>query len=212
MTTPAARLPAQDTPPTVCLFVCGILTVPGAAGNWTGRAVTWTHLHTPHKAEKVEYYTGPVSRIAGDTRRATKLVRTLERYLAAGWRIILAGHSNGCDVILDALQMMAWPQIHALHLISAACEADFTRNGLNAAGRRIGHLSIYVAEKDWALVLADTLAGRWLGYGCLGKRGPLNATGRSAPDRVVRQPIGHGEWFSTARFDETLRMITSPFS
>lgn len=196
-------------PPTVFLFVNGILTVPGRATNWTGRAVTWTHLHTPHRAEKIEYFTGPVGRFLGNTARAEKLKHTLEFYRRQNWRVVLVGHSNGCDVILDALSLMAWPPIHSVHLISAACEADFSRNGLNAAGSRIQHLHVYIAEKDWALVLADTLAGRLLGYGVLGKKGPLNATPQAEPDVIVKAPIGHGGWFDDEHFDGTLQRITS---
>lgn len=205
----AAPQISADSAPTVCLFVNGILTVPGHADNWTGRAVTWTHLHTPFKAEKIEYYTGPISRFFGDRARAYKLVRTLEFYLAEGWRIILVGHSNGCDVILDALTWLAWPRIHAVHLISAACEADFSRNGLNAAGSRIGHLGVYIADRDWALVLADTLPARLLGYGVLGKNGPRNATVAASPDRIIHGDFGHGGWFVRPQFNHTMRWVTS---
>jgi pimeloyl-ACP methyl ester carboxylesterase len=195
-------------PPTIYIFVNGILTIPAHADNWTGRAVTWVQLNTSHKAEKVEYFTGIVSRWIGDGARARKLAKTIKFYLAKQWRIVLVGHSNGCDVILDALQLLAWPHIHGVHLISAACEADFGKNGLNAAGSRVGHLSIYIAERDWALMLADTLPARLLGYGVLGKDGPKNSTWKAEPDRVVRRDFGHGGWFTEKQFDATMRLVT----
>ncbi|HYF33994.1 MAG TPA: hypothetical protein VD994_01785 [Prosthecobacter sp.] len=193
---------------TVCLFVNGILTVPGDADNWTGKAVTWTHLHTPFRAEKIEYLSGAtLGRLLGQRRRAERLAHTLRFYVARGWRIVLAGHSNGCDVILDALHAMGWPRIAELHLISAACEADFSRNGLNAAALagRVGGVTVYVAERDWALKLAATATGRLLGYGTLGKTGPVNA---EAAVEIVRRDFGHGGWFSESELPATLNRIT----
>jgi len=189
---------------TVFIYVNGILNFPADSENWNGRAVTWTHLHTPHRAEKIEYYVGPISRALGQRKRARKLIRTLAFY--DGWKIILVGHSNGCDVILDALSYMAWPKIHAVHLISAACEADFNSNGLNDAGDQIGSVHVWIAEWDFALKLADTYTGRFLGYGSLGRSGPLNYI--NAPAVKMGKCFGHSEWFSWRNFHQTMSSIT----
>jgi len=202
--------PFTSAPPrTVFIYVNGILTFPGESDNWNGKAVTWTHLRTPHRAEKVEYYVGPVSRALGQKKRAEKLTKTLRYY--EGWEIILAGHSNGCDVILDALRAASWPRLQALHLVSGACDADFDRNGLNVAmgGGRIGRVSVWVAGKDGALKLANTSIGRLLGYGPdgpLGMMGPLHAL---EPVAIVREPaFGHSDWWAPENLDESLAIIT----
>lgn len=197
----------------VFIYVCGILTFPGVARNWTGRAVTWTHLHTPSKAEKIEYFVGPISRVLGQGFRAGKLLSTLEFY--TGWQIHLIGHSNGCDVILDALAAAenrggGFPRIHSLHLISAACSADFEHVRLNefVADRKIRHLHVWIAGKDNALALADTFTGRALGYGALGRSGPLN--NRVPFEQIHRPAFGHSDWFSEENFDATMQILTAP--
>lgn len=185
---------------TVFIFVNGILTMPGASDNWNGKAVTWTHLHTPFRAEKVEYLVRPIGRILGQRKRAEKLAKTLTFY--AGWSIVLVGHSNGCDVILDALASLDWPRIEELHLVSAACEADFNENGLNKYPAAIGRVCVYVAGKDWALTLAKSQLGRLLGYGALGKTGPVNA--RRAPEVITRPEFGHGDWFTPTHLNDSM--------
>jgi hypothetical protein len=187
----------------VVIYVNGILTIPGNGRNWTGRAVTYTHLHADDLyAEKLEYFVGVLGRSLGQAGRAAKLATMLRYY--EGWEITLVGHSNGCDVILDALRSMGWPEIHALHLISGACDPDFDKNGLNASGRRIGRICVYIAGADWALSLASTWAGKLLGYGDLGRRGPVNA--RRLVE-VVREPFGHSDWFADERLDETMAFV-----
>lgn len=189
---------------TVFILVNGILTFPGESDNWNGKGVTSIHLHTPHRAEKIEYFVGPFSRVLGQKERARKLIKTLSYY--QGWDIVLVGHSNGCDVILDALVEMGWPRIEALHLISGACEADFNKNGLNANQGQIGQVYVYVAGKDWALRLADTFTGRLFGYGALGKSGPVNAERWVVT--VCEPEFGHPTWFDDDHFETTMRMLT----
>jgi len=189
----------------VFLFVNGILTRPGASENWTARAVTWTHIHTPFKAEKVEYFTSVLARPLHNRHRSEKLAHTLDFYLRNGFEVTIAAHSNGADVALDALQSRAWPKIKALHLISAANEADFDKNGLNKSLDRIADLHVWIAEKDWALALASTLPGKLLGYGTLGRRGPVNAR---RPVNVRRASFGHGDWFAPDQLDHSMQFIT----
>lgn len=196
-------------PRTVYIYVPGILTKPGEAKNWCGRAVTRTHLDHPGVcAEKVEYWTRALLRPIGQKGRADKLAKVLHYYRAAGWRIVLVGHSNGCDVILDALRDMGWPRIEALHLVSAACEADFRKNGLNEFGSSIGRIVVYIAGKDFALRMAGWLPGRWLGYGVLGKVGPQNVRA-GLKIAIIREPLyGHSDWFTDANFQGTMELLT----
>lgn len=195
---------------TIFIYVPGIHTTPGAAYNWCGRAVTWTQLRTPYKAEKVEYLTTALTRPFRQRGRAHKLQRTLRFYHS--WDIHLVGHSNGCDVIVDALRSLQadggdFLRIKALHLISAACDRDFKRNGLNLWFDRIDRLAVYVARRDRALDKADTWLGRLLGYGTLGKHGPTNA---KMPVEMVYRSFGHSDWFAPDRFDIMMRALTGP--
>ena len=114
------------------------------------------------------------------------------------------GHSNGCDVIADALAMAGQPPIRSIHLISAACKADFTRNGYNEVNTK--YISIYIAEKDGALKLAGTKLGRLFGYGVLGKTGPKKVRS-GLLTTITHRPFGHSDWFAGEHFKETMRMI-----
>lgn len=190
--------------------VNGILTRPGEARNWTGRAVTWTHLHTDAKAEKVEYWAGPLDRIFGQKARAQKLYKTLSYY--AGHQLTLSGHSNGCDVILDMLRDYPdCPRIGRLNLVSAACESDFDKNGLNdhLIGGHVGEVRVFCGGQDKALALAHTWAGRLLGYGTLGLDGPQHVAPEVA-DRVgclTWTQWGHSTCWEDAHFDQTMREL-----
>ena len=161
---------------TIYLFVNGIATWPGNFTNWNKRAVTFTHTRTPHKAEAFEYFCTPLTRPFREDERAKHFARAVREYSRRGWRIICVGHSNGCDVILDGLKRADWPHVEAVHLVCGACEADFSKNGLNYA-LHFGHIQtvyVYNAQKDWALPLAHTLPGKILGYGTLGLDGALH--------------------------------------
>lgn len=186
----------------IYIYVNGILTWPGDARNWNGRAVTWTHTMTDHKAEKIEYYVGPISRAFGQKKRAEKLARTLEFY--QGWDIVLVGHSNGCDVILDTLRAHPEIRVYELHLISAACETNFGRNGLNARPQL--PVTVWIAQQDRAMKWAALKPARWLGYGIMGKVGAQNVADRDRV-QVVIENFGHSDWFSEAELPTTMARI-----
>lgn len=185
--------------------------MPGEARNWTGRAVTWTQIHREAKAEKVEYFATAIGRVFGQRRRAYKLARTLEFY--KGWDITLVGHSNGCDVIVDALRdyPARIPKLNQVHLLSAACEADFYKNGLNVAilKRWVDRVFVYLAGQDVWLRLAHSHLGALLGYGTLGLHGPLNvALDCEDHIKVLTEPdYGHSDWWTRANFERTMTAI-----
>ncbi len=192
-------------PKQVCIYVPGILTWPGDADNWDGRAVTWTHNHTDRRAEKVEYFCGPIGRAFGQFSRIKKLYRTLDHY--RDWEITLVGHSNGAAVILGCLQSPI-PHIANLHLVCGACESNFNKNGINSSllVKRIGKVFVYIGHKDLALRLAHTIPGKLLGYGTLGLHGPINVAPQLA-DRVGRldwNEFGHSTCWHTKQFDRTM--------
>jgi hypothetical protein len=188
----------------VFVFVCGILTQPGASANWTGRAVTWTHTRMRDRcAEKVEYFTSALMRPFGQRDRAERLAKVVGAYLANDWRVTIAAHSNGADVALDALDELGFPELDGLHLISAACSADARKSGLNQVRARV--VSVWIGGRDWALQLAATVPGLFLGYGQLGRKGPENLT---RPCEIIHEPrFGHSDWFHAEAFDDTMRRV-----
>jgi pimeloyl-ACP methyl ester carboxylesterase len=188
---------------TIYIFVNGILTFPGDSRNWTGRAVT--HCITNGiLAEKFEYLSGPgLTRSAFQRNRAAAFARMLSFY--EDWNLHLIGHSNGADVILDALAMRGWPRLSSLHLFSPACDEDCDKSGLNSV--RTAATFIYIAEKDWALRLGGSPVGRFFGFGRLGLAGPVNYHS-PAPYHILRKPnYGHDTWFDSIAWEETMARI-----
>ncbi len=220
---------------TILLCVPGINTFPGDAKNWNLRAGTWVNRAAPAagcRAQSIEYFCGPLGRAFGQQRRALNLCELLTAY--AGWEIHLVAHSNGAAVTLLALELAGWPPVAALHLVSAACGADFWANGLNQAlgavrpdtaapqllekvrlrqappARRLGSVGrvlVYSGGKDRALRLASGWLGRALGYGVLGLHGPQNVAPEIA-DRVgvLNWPeYGHSTCWAAELFDQTMK-------
>jgi len=186
------------------LYVNGILTFPGESKNWTGRAVTWTHEHSDHQAEKIEYFAGPIGSRIHQAERAEKLQKTLAHYTKDN--IVLVGHSNGCDVIRDYLEAAKWPSniIH-IHLLSAACEADFDKAGFNNLKCPI---TIWIATQDKVLLLAKSWIGALMGYGVLGRTGPVNA---KIPVGIIKRDFGHSGWFTEEETDKTMGRIVNVY-
>ena len=191
----------------IYIYVNGIMNVPGSSKNWTGRAVTSTHLQTQHYAEKVEYLTfATFTRLFGQRGRVKKLARTLSFY--DGWEITLVGHSNGCAVILDALKYLEWPPIKRVVFFSPACITDCKKNGVRAAQEfgRLDQFEVFVGGRDRPLRYAATWVGRMWGYGTMGIKGPTNHV--PAKTRiVVMSQWGHSDWWSDFNFPWTMRQV-----
>lgn len=191
-------------------LINGINTFPGCSTNWNGRGVTWLHTQTEARAEKIEYFCGPIDRAFGQKERAYKLAHTMSFY--HDWDNVVVGHSNGAAVALAMMRdYEGWPTISHLHLVCGACEADFNLNGLNdwLRAERIGYVTVYIGGKDMALRLAHSAFARILGYGVLGLHGPLN----KAPDIADRVGIiretpwdqyGHSTCWADKEFDLTM--------
>jgi hypothetical protein len=193
----------------IYILVNGILNFPGDAKDWNALGVTFIHLAGAGMAEKLEYFCGPVSRAFGQDHRANKLADLIHQYADAGFEIVLVGHSNGCDVILDSLKQLMWPVVSELHLFSGACEADYNKNGLNKAiqEKTVGKVFVYVAGKDVWLRAANCFAGRLLGYGVLGLNGPLNATNIAATQVITEPDYGHSTWWEPMNFQRSLNRV-----
>jgi len=191
----------------IYIYVNGILNFPGGAKNWVGRAVTFTHIYSTARAEKIEYLSfATLSRLLGQRNRSKKLARTLSFY--EGWDIRLVGHSNGCAVILDALRYLDWPPVTALFFFSPACEEDCRKNGLYEYMKsgRLGMLTVFMAGKDLPLRWAASAVGRLFGYGAMGIRGPIG----SIPEKtriVRRSEWGHSDWWTDWNFEWSMKQV-----
>lgn len=195
------------------LFVNGILTNPEDVRGWTDRAVEWINRNTPDKADKMEYRCGVLTRRLYQNCRVNGLQQICRSYM--GDRIILVGHSNGCDII-ERLVRKGLPKISEIHLIAAASEPDFEKNGFNQALARgkVDRICVYWSPVDLALKKAR-LSSRFLGflglgYGYLGLVGPKNVAFNVASQvRVIKRHLDHSQWFSRAHFKEIMDTIVA---
>jgi hypothetical protein len=185
----------------VYIFENGIDTVPGDAQGWQARAIRWFAIQAGSFGIAVEYFSGPLlSRVLGQKSRARELAAVISEFIAAGWVVIIVAHSNGADVVRDTLKSLGWPPILAVHLFSAAIPADMKDdgNGFDAAlaAGKIDRMRIYVAGEDKALKYGG-MFGKWLGYGKLGRKGPMNMSPQAAARVAIvpREEFGHSSWF-----------------
>ena len=195
---------ATGKPKRIYLFVNGIKTFPGLSKNWNRRAVTWTHINTEHKAESLEYLMTAFRSAAGAKYRASKLVRKLEFYNESGFEIHIVAHSNGSNVVLNALREFSAP-VAAIHFIAPACEEDCQTNGLNDLIRKgfLRKLHVYIGGEDIPCKLASTL-GRLVGFGGMGVHGAKWLTDPVHSEYEYKlhaiRNMNHGSWFEGDTF------------
>lgn len=197
---------------TCFIAINGIRTNPGDAEGWTDRFVTWINTRLPDGvvAEKFEYYASAILRRIKQRQRADEIAKKVGYYRRAGYRVVLVGHSNGCDLIARVLEACG-AEIDAAHLISpAADEEDFAeaiREGL------IRRIHIYGSKNDGALKFAAStrplIGWMGLGYGSLGLRGREFAARFPA---VVHDhsddSCGHSTWMQRGeRFEALLQAV-----
>jgi predicted alpha/beta hydrolase family esterase len=195
------------------IFVNGILSCPEDVQGWTDRAESWIETNTEYKATKMEYFTDVVFRRLHQEDRVNNLKTLCERY--HDHKIILVGHSNGCDIILRLIQRNLF-DFHAIHLIAGACEKDFDLNKVNNCLRdgSVGKACVYWSKYDRALKKAklSTRLFGWLGlgYGYLGLVGPVNVDDDvSGHVESVERRFDHSQWFSPKNFDELMNKIAA---
>ena len=204
------------TDKSVTIFVNGILTFPGAAENWNRRAVTHFISRFDRFAESLEYLTFAITRFLFVRYRANKLAKKLLWYQDHGFKIHLVGHSNGANVIFNALKWGFEGQdirrVESIQLFSPACSEDADALGVNQLFKdgRLGRLRIYRAGGDVALMLASAV-GRCVGYGALG----LNGFGNVQPELELsglvsehHEPVyNHSTWFEPDNFDFVMTQV-----
>ena len=197
----------------ILIFVNGILSNPGDVSGWTDKAESWIETNTNFKATKMEYFSPVILRRIHQEDRVDNLQTICERY--HDHKIVLVGHSNGCDVILRLIKRNLI-DFHGIHLVAGACEKDFNVNGLNNALRdkSVGKVSVYWSKYDKALKQAkwSTRLFGWLGlgYGYLGLVGPEHVDDDvSGRVESVERKFGHSQWFSPKNFEDLMNQIAA---
>jgi pimeloyl-ACP methyl ester carboxylesterase len=197
----------------IVICVNGILKWPWDWSCWNFRTCVWAHKYTDCRVLAVEYFCGIIGRAFCQGARARRITALLQSYGDEDkFEITLVGHSNGCAVILAALDAsLTWPTVKAIHLFSGACQADFRLNGLNEAieDGRVGKVFVYVGGKDLALRLASHWLGRLLGYGVLGLKGALNVSddARESVGTLTVAEFGHSDWWLPEHFDRSMKLL-----
>lgn len=199
------------------IYICvnGICSNPGNAEGWTDRFCTWIHTNTEHRAEKFEYFAGPLTRRLFQGKRARALTKLISEYRKD--EIYLVGHSNGCELICRALKTISSIEVRQAHLIAPACDADFKKNGLNDSlySYAVRKVFVYIGDKDGAMKLAG-ITGKvlkffGLGYGTLGLTGPKNVS-EDSEDRVESvhfKDYHHSTFFEGQNFDALMNSIVN---
>ena len=183
------------------IFVPGVLSYPGAARNWTDRAVTWIHKRaTCEVAEKFEYLALPATRNLLTARRAAELAALIDNYSIEQFSLVLAGHSYGCELIRLALQQSRRPA-NFVHLFAPACPAEPRRHRIKALVRdgRVGFLSLYISTRE-----------RVLNNSFLGGLKPDAVRQQFADEHhttIHSRPFGHSGWVEPDHFESTMRAI-----
>lgn len=203
--------------PLVFFTVPGVRTPPNSDKNWTGKMVSAILRRAPElqrdfgasavAAEKVEYHTLAAFRWLSHKSRVHRLRRTMDQY--PGWRIRIVAHSNGANIVLDALRESNWAHaVEMVDLISPACESDLSYLAPRL-GKELKMLRVWIAQKDLPLKFAATPIGRLLGYGSLGKDGikGIPHTKKKHTATLYRKTFGHSSWFLDEHFDETVEKI-----
>ncbi len=200
--------------PRAFLIVPGILQRPDGNDDWADLAVDWIEEHTPHGAQAYEYRCPALFRFVSQPKRIKACSHVLRTNPGHAWSAV--GHSNGCRILLEMLNDCPDVRLESLHLIAPAATAHCGRNHLNEIVRRgqVRDVFIYGSNNDRALLLgrwSEIVAG-WigLGYGDLGRHGPVNMTpeARAATQTLWRDEFGHSTWFSPAHFDDTMKLVT----
>ncbi len=181
------------------IFVPGILNYPGRPTAWTDRAVTWVHTNTDSVAEKYEYMAFPLSRRIKALQRANGLAELMDHYDSYKYELIIAAHSNGCEVTRLALGIA---KRHVNRLILMAPAIPAIRHGLldQLGLGRIVRLSLLIATED------KFLASRFLGGRPVSQ---IKAVfGVAARAGVLFVPGGHSTFFTQANFEQSMQYIT----
>jgi pimeloyl-ACP methyl ester carboxylesterase len=212
--------------PTIWIFergIDGLASIWGDWKNWPNQAMVWMNqMAAEHGldwwSQTLTYFAGPLTAGASREHRAAQFSRLIRAYSVPNWQIVLVGHSEGTATILRALKLAGWPAVQSLHLLCGACSSNFEDNGLNWAIKngRVNNVHCYIAGKDTALELENTLLGKMalfldLKDSPLGLDGPTNVAFGMMGTKVFidRWPgYGHSDcWNDGNNFESTMLQL-----
>lgn len=196
------------------LVVNGIMTNPLSVRGWTDRwcAAVNSNNDIPWRADRYEYWSGPVSTMFRRGYHAAELAEVVRRYDCAP-RICVVGHSDAANVIRIMLQREnALPHIDDVVLIAPACDPNISSNGYGDAltTGKVGCLWVYCSHDDLVLRAVYNRAWRrWLGYGAMGYTGPRSIPLPLVPRVRTRQfyGVGHCEYFDRDNMETTFNSV-----
>jgi pimeloyl-ACP methyl ester carboxylesterase len=200
------------------IFINGIFTNPGKKDAWTDLAVNWVTSRIDPSiatADKYEYLSGAVMRHGwipfrdAQLERAVELAAMVHRREKLGDRVVLVGHSNGCQLIAYLVASMALTVSNA-HLIAPAAFAKDFQKAIDAD--TVDRVFLYGGKRDVPLSvfapISRLLTFGLSGYGSLGAH--TEELAAPNPDRVVdcsEHDFGHSSWFTKEQFGDTMRLI-----
>lgn len=163
--------------------------------------------------EKKEYFAGPISifNVFVRNRRFAKgLAAELEMIAGGATRLHFVSHSNGTDICLRAIKLMAKKGIRTETFIAtgSVLDPDVRENGVAELilADRLGRAYAYVSAKDLPL----RLPLKWP-YSDLGRRGwMLDGQPYEAPGVIVTRSYpdaGHSGYFSAENCEATFRQV-----
>jgi hypothetical protein len=197
------------TRPTVYLFINGINHwLPSLTWNTEAAQKTWEHFNGTRRSAAFWYPSIALRLGFGQRWRALELLKLLKRL--AGFRIIMVTHSNGINVLRNALAIERFKVEHLI-AISPACDRDMEVNGLNESllNGDIAHLHRWRAGKDKALRFGQSWLGKLMGYGGLGNRAAINTDHRLKlfPQVHYEPGFAHSDWFTKDNMNDTMNRI-----
>lgn len=194
------------------VFIPGIFGEPESPSEWIDKAESYIEMNCDANATTLPYHTDAVFRRMGQEERVDNLCIMLDRIDSRP--IILVAHSNGCDIVERLIKRKRF-NLEQIHLIAAASENDFKKNGYNQALKdgTVKKIFVYWSKKDKALHKAkwSSYLFSWLGlgYGFLGLTGPKNVP-KTLLYKVasLHYELDHSEYFNCDNFTKLMKRIT----
>lgn len=211
------------------ILINGIHTLPSDKQAWTDRMAVWLSYLCGNcqSAFRLEYFTPflMVTRSLINRRQRKKLVNQI-RSAPADAVVVLVGHSNGCDIICDALGQLlnenaetlaGLPELR-LVLVAGAVEHNFEKNYINSAMHvdLVSQCTVLASKNDRVLKWVAR-PSRWIffrmGYGYLGYQAAVDVKSLKIlfPKQVeviIDDDQNHTSWLAQDKcFDETARVV-----
>lgn len=195
---------------TSIILANGILTPASRDNAWTDFSIDWLNNHVVGEVVTTAYeydaeiIFGPWKNMS----RAESIIERVKAYTAHGDRVILIGHSNGCDIIAHVLQQV---EVDEVHLISPATDEKTIEMGIVLGN--VDRVHIYGSTRDralgWGARLSRILTLGLGGYGSLGLRGPaLEANWPGIVFDHSNNSFGHSTWIEpVGNLINTLKLI-----